>query len=110
MTHVRIGNYEVVSYTETPECSLRLLRLANDRFVHLHHHHKTTQIYFVLEGTVEAVVDDKSVVLKPHQILRIPLDALHSIRTDGGEALVLSISIPPLEASDQHVATEHPEI
>ncbi len=108
MAHVRIGDYEVISYTETPECSLRLLKLAKDKFVHLHHHHKTTQIYFVLEGTARVTVDDKLVVLKPHQILRVPIDALHSIRTDD-EAVVLSISVPPLEASDQHVATEHRE-
>jgi hypothetical protein len=43
------------------------------------------------------------------QNLRIPLDALQSIRI-GGEALVLSISIPPLDASDQHVATEYQEL
>jgi hypothetical protein len=40
------------------------------------------------------------------QSLRIPPAALHSIRTEG-EALVLSISILPLDASDQHVATRH---
>ena len=38
-----------------------------------------------------------------------PLDTLQSIRTEG-EALVLSISIPPLDASDQHVATEYQEV
>jgi mannose-6-phosphate isomerase-like protein (cupin superfamily) len=106
MTHVDIGNYEVVSHLETPECSLRLLKLAKDKFVHLHHHHKTTQIYFVLEGIAQAMVDEETVVLEPHQILRIPADTLHGIRT-GGEALVLSISIPPLETPDQHVAAEH---
>ena len=42
------------------------------------------------------------------QSLRIPSDALQSIRTEG-EALVLIISIPPLDASDQHVATKHRE-
>jgi len=104
--YMRIGDYEVLSHLETPECSLRLLKLTKDKFVYLHHHHKTTQIYFLLEGTAKATVDGKSVILKPHQILRIPPDALHSIRTEG-EALVLSISIPPLEASDQHVSTEH---
>jgi hypothetical protein len=44
----------------------------------------------------------------PHQILRIAPDTFHSIRTEG-EALVLIISIPPLDAFDQHVATEHRE-
>ena len=106
MTHAHMGDYEVVSSTEMPECSLRLLRLARDKFVHLHHHHKATQIYFVLEGTAQVTVDRETVVLEPRQILRVPVDAIHSIRTES-KALVLSISIPPLEASDQHVATEH---
>ena len=47
-------------------------------------------------------------VIEPHQILRIPCDTVYGIQTKD-RALVLSISIPPLEASDQHVATEHRE-
>jgi len=105
---MHVGDYEVISHQETPECSLRLLKLTKDKGVHLHHHHKTTQIYFVLEGTARATVAGKSAVLKPYQILRIPRDALHDIRTDG-EALVLSISMPPLDASAQHMAMEHRE-
>jgi hypothetical protein len=77
--YMHVGDYEVISHQETPECSLRSLKLTKDKGVHLHHHHK-----------------------------RIPRDALHDIRTDG-EALVLSISMPPLDASDQHMAMEHRE-
>jgi len=33
ITHIPMGDYEVVSHTETPECSLRLLKLAKDKFV-----------------------------------------------------------------------------
>jgi mannose-6-phosphate isomerase-like protein (cupin superfamily) len=106
--YMHVGDYEVVFHQETPECSLRLLKLTKDKGVHLHHHHKTAQIYFVLEGTARATVSGKAAVLKPQQILRIPQDALHDIRTED-EALVLSISIPPLDASDQHIATEQRE-
>ncbi len=42
MTHVYLGDYEVVSHLETPECSLMLLKLTKDKFVRLHHHHKIT--------------------------------------------------------------------
>ena len=105
MTSHPIGNYEVVSHTETPECSLRLLRLTKDKYVNTHHHHKTTQIYFVLNGAVQASVGEKSVTLQQHQSLRIQVDVLHSIRSNK-EALVLSISIPPLEADDQHLAAQ----
>jgi mannose-6-phosphate isomerase-like protein (cupin superfamily) len=51
-------------------------------------------------------VDGESALLKPQQILRIAPETIHSIRTES-EALLLSISIPPLDASDQRVATEH---
>jgi mannose-6-phosphate isomerase-like protein (cupin superfamily) len=105
MTSQPIGDYEVVSHVETLECSLRLLRLTGDKYVHTHHHHKTTQIYFVLNGSVQVSVGEKSVTLQQHQSLRIPVDVLHSIRTNK-EALVLSISIPPLEAHDQHLAAQ----
>lgn len=104
--HMRIGDYEVVSHLETPECSLRVLKLTKGKSVQLHHHHNTTQIYFLLEGVAQATIDGKSVELKPHEILRVPAEAIHGIRTDS-QALVLSISIPPLEASDQHVVVEH---
>ena len=104
MTHTHMGDYELVSHQETPECSLRLLNLTGNRFVQPHHHHRTTQIYFVLEGTARATVDGKPLTVKKHQILRIPPDTLHSIQTDT-EALVLSISVPPLDLSDQHIPT-----
>lgn len=106
MAHRQLGDYEVVSHLETPECSLRLLKLTKDSVVHLHHHHKATQTYFLLEGTAEATVDDETMVIEPHQILRVPVDAVHSIRT-ARQALVLSISIPPLETSDQHMTAPH---
>ena len=106
MSHVDMGGYEVVSNVETPECSLRLLRLSNERFVHLHHHHQATQTYFVLEGVAQVMAGGQVIDLEPNQSLRVPVDTVHSIRTESG-ALVLSISIPPLEASDQHLATEH---
>jgi mannose-6-phosphate isomerase-like protein (cupin superfamily) len=105
MTYVHLGEYEVLSHLETPECSLRLLKLTKGKFVQPHHHHSTTQTYFIIEGTVQVSLGRETVNLQPHQILRVPIDTIHSIRTEG-EALILSISIPPLEASDQHVATE----
>ena len=105
MAYRQLGNYEVLSHLETPECSLRLLKLAKDDLVQPHHHHKTTQTYFVIQGTARATVGEQTTVLERYQILRVPVDAVHSIQTDG-QAIVLSISIPPLEAADQHVAAQ----
>ena len=106
MTHLPLGEYEVVDHLETPECSLRILKLTKDDFIHPHHHHGTTQIYFILEGIAEAMVNGETIVLKPHQTLRIPIDSIHNIRAEK-KALVLSISIPPLDDADQHLAARH---
>jgi len=101
MEPAKMGDYEVVSYIETPECSLRLLRLGRAQSVQLHYHEKTTQIYFVIEGNVQAMVGTSLKVLEPHQSLTIPPRTPHRI-SSAETALVLSISIPPLQADDQH--------
>lgn len=106
MTFRQLGNYEVISHLETPECSLRLLKLTEKDTVHPHHHHETTQTYFVIEGEAEATVSGETTLLARHQILRVPADAVHTIKAKK-EVLILSISIPPLVASDQYVATSH---
>jgi hypothetical protein len=94
-----------VSHLEAPECGLRLLKLTKESIIHPHHHHNTTQTYLILEGIAKATVGDKTTDLKRHQILRVPVDAVHSIRT-GNQALVLSIFISPLEASYLHCPSQ----
>ena len=95
-----IGDYQVLADVRMPECSLRLLQLSSDRAVHLHVHHKTTQIYFVIEGDAVATVSGENKKLGPMESLRIPIDTPHAISTES-TAVVLSISIPPLRPDDQ---------
>ncbi len=97
-----MGNYEVISSVETEECSLRLLKLDRGKYVNLHHHDKTTQTYFVIEGVVEVTIGRNAKKLQPYEILRIPPQAVHGLRSTG-PSLVLSISIPPLQMDDQHL-------
>ena len=42
--------------------------------------------------------------LRPYETVRIEKRAHHSVRAVEGSALVLSLSIPPLDREDQHVA------
>ena len=71
-----------MSHLEAPEGGLRLLKLTKESIIHPHHHHNATQTYLILEGIAKATVGDKTTDLKRHQILRVPVDAVHSIRTD----------------------------
>jgi len=105
MTSHQLGSYQVVCNVETPECSLRLLRLTEKDTVRPHHHHQTTQTYFLIQGKAEVTTGNETTLLESYETLRVPIDTVHTIRSIG-EALVLSISIPPLDPSDQHVAAQ----
>ena len=99
-----MGPYEILSHVSMPECSIRIIRMMETEHVAPHYHEKCAQIYTVLEHQVEARVGDHTLRLRPYETVRIETGVVHSIRTLGGEALVLSLSIPPLDQDDQHPA------
>ena len=98
------GTYEILSHVSMPECSIRIIRMLETEHVAPHYHEKCAQIYTVLEHQVEAVVGDHTLRLRPYETVRIEKGVVHSVRTLSGEALVLSLSIPPLDPDDQHPA------
>ena len=95
-----MGDYEVLADVRMPECSLRILRLSQGKTVNLHIHHKTIQVYFVIEGDAVATVANEIRKLGSKESLRIPVDTPHALGTES-TAVVLSISIPPLRPDDQ---------
>jgi len=102
----QMGDYEVLSHVEMPECSLRILSLKATQFVASHFHKDSIQVYTVLERLVEARVGDRTYQLRPYETVRIDKGAVHSVRALGESALVLSLSIPPLNRGDQHAVEE----
>ncbi len=89
-----------------PECSIRIIGMKEAEHVELHYHEKCAQIYTVLEQEVEAQVGARTMRLRPYETVRIEMGVRHSVRAVEGSALVLSLSIPPLDRDDQHVAEE----
>jgi len=102
----QMGDYEVLSHVEMPECSMRILSLKPAQFVASHFHKESTQVYTVLERLVEARVGDRTYQLRPYETVRIEKGAVHSVRAVGDSALVLSLSVPPLGRDDQHTVEE----
>jgi mannose-6-phosphate isomerase-like protein (cupin superfamily) len=101
-----IGNYEILSHVKMPECSIRIIGMKESEQVALHYHEKSTQIYTVLEQEVEVQVAGRTMRLRPYETVRIEMGVHHSVRPLEGPALVLSLSIPPLDKDDQHPAEE----
>ncbi len=98
-----MGEYEILSHVEMPECSIRIIGMKESERVALHHHEKCAQIYTVLEEEVEARVGDRPLRLRPYETVRIEKGVRHGVRAVDGPALLLSLSIPPLDREDQHV-------
>ena len=98
-----MGTYEILSHVVLPECSIRIIRMQQAEHVSPHYHEKSAQVYTVLENRVEAQVGDHTMLLRPYETVRIEKSVVHSIRTLDGDALVMSLSIPPLEREDQRV-------
>jgi quercetin dioxygenase-like cupin family protein len=70
-----------------------------------HFHKNSTQVYTVLEHEVEARVGDQTLRLRPYETVRIEPGVVHAIRAvDVQGALVMSLSIPPMQRDDQHPA------
>jgi quercetin dioxygenase-like cupin family protein len=96
-----MGQYEILSHVEMPECSIRILRMRETASVALHYHRRSAQIYTVLEQEVEARVGERTMRLRPYETVHIAREVPHSVRAVRDSALVLSLSIPPLDREDQ---------
>ncbi|MEO8458833.1 MAG: cupin domain-containing protein [Chloroflexota bacterium] len=94
--------YEILSHTLMPDCSIRIIRMLTNERVGPHFHKKSAQVYTVLEHEVEATVGEQTIHLRPYETVRIEPGEVHAIRAIAAEALVMSLSIPPLDRDDQH--------
>lgn len=100
----QMGQYEILSHTLLPECSIRIIRMMPGEHVNAHYHEKSAQIYTVLEHEVEVRAGDHMMRLRPYETVRIETGQVHSIRAINEGALVMSLSIPPMDRADQHAA------
>lgn len=101
-----MGKYEILSHVMMEDCSIRIIRLLEQEHVSPHYHEKCAQVYTVLEEQIEARVGDRTLMLRPYETVRIEKGVVHSIRATSEPALVMSLSIPPLQRDDQHVVEE----
>jgi quercetin dioxygenase-like cupin family protein len=100
------NEYEILSHTLMPDCSIRIIRMLTNERVAPHFHEKSAQVYTVLEHEVEARVGDQVLQLRPYETVRIEPGEVHAIRAVSGGALVMSLSIPPMDREDTHPVVE----
>ena len=57
-------------------------------FLPRHHHKIMTEVFYILEGEVELIFDDETVIAKPGDTVTVPPNVWHAARcVDGGKML-----------------------
>ncbi|MBN1315199.1 MAG: cupin domain-containing protein [Anaerolineales bacterium] len=96
--------YELVgraAVAKQDKFSVTRIVMQGDDTVPAHYHKKSDEVYVVLNGSAEMVVDDSKFKLKPGDIVVLELDELHCIDLADGETLeFLAISSPAFSADD----------
>jgi mannose-6-phosphate isomerase-like protein (cupin superfamily) len=86
----------------TTEATVRVFRLSRGAGgVNRHVHHRSTQIYVALEGSALIESDGETTVLAPYRATVIAPGSTHSAQPAQQTAILMNISIPPLQADDQ---------
>jgi quercetin dioxygenase-like cupin family protein len=57
-----------------------------------HHHRKMIEIFYVLDGAVEFIFDDESVVATPGTTLNVPPNVWHEVKSTEGARLLTIFS------------------
>jgi mannose-6-phosphate isomerase-like protein (cupin superfamily) len=81
----------------TVELSNGRLTLVEDRLkpgfsLARHHHKKMIEIFYILEGSVEFVFDDETVVATPGTTLNVPPEVRHAVSSRDGARLLTILS------------------
>jgi mannose-6-phosphate isomerase-like protein (cupin superfamily) len=105
-----VGAYEVIQDFENSSMSIRVIRMAAEAMaINAHVHQRSAQVYVALSGSVRIECDGVETVLRPYDVLSVPIGSLHRAHPVDGAAIVMNISVPPLAANDQAPATSFVE-
>jgi len=57
--------------------------------VDLHSHIEEEEMYYVLSGRGEVIINDELYIIEPNDLLYIPKNSQHSLQNNGTEVLIL---------------------
>jgi mannose-6-phosphate isomerase-like protein (cupin superfamily) len=86
--------------------SLAEARIFPGRSTHEHYHPKTEEIYYILSGRGEMIVNDERSAVKTHDGIAIPPGARHKIMNTGDDDLIFLCCCVPAYEDEDTVITE----
>ena len=57
-----------------------------------HHHKRMTEIFYILDGSVEFIFDDERTHAKPGTVINVPSSVWHEVKSPGGARLLTIFS------------------
>lgn len=90
-------------------CSLAEEILPPGRAVGRHYHLETEEIYYILRGTGEMIIDDERREVAPGDAVFIPRETKHSLVNTGTEAMTILLVSGPAYSRDDHYMTDESE-
>lgn len=100
--HVKSGKGRNYNYSQD-HCFIKLSSADTNRelsivedtlkpgfFLRRHHHKRMTEVFYVLEGEIEFIFDDETVLAKPGDTVTVPPNVWHAARCErGGKMLTI---------------------
>jgi mannose-6-phosphate isomerase-like protein (cupin superfamily) len=83
-------------------CSLAEEILPPGKAVFPHYHLETEEIYYILRGAGEMIIDDERRAVAAGDCIFIPRGAIHSLENSGTEAMTILLVCGPAYNRDDH--------
>ncbi len=88
------------AFVDQPDKVVSLHRVEIKRDSEKHYHKKTTEVYYILEGSGEMELDDEVIVLEPDMSILIRPGCRHRA---SGDMKIINFCLPAFDASDEYV-------
>lgn len=99
---IPVGVYQILQDFACPSASVRVFRLSGDGdAIGGHIHRRSMQIYVALEGSVAIEIEGVERTVTPYEAVPVWPGMKHRASPVAGDAVLMNISIPPLDADDQ---------
>ncbi len=86
----------IITGNDTPHFSLHRTEIDAAR---VHYHKKLTEIYYILEGTGQMVLDDRTVDIRPGHCIVIPPGVRHNA---AGKIKTMIVCLPAFDPEDEY--------
>lgn len=89
------AGFTLKQMVKTPDYTAGAIAVKEE--IKMHRHKDGNHVIFVVSGKGTAILDGKSITLKPGAVVHIPKGSSHNIKAEGGEMWIMDFAQPPFD-------------